>query len=880
MADQTKKIVNPFTDVDYEKPPEQDIARTVEASSGSVGGASVSRTQTEAGQSSSAIGTCSQKNEEKFYVGSLVDALIILGQLRQKTGADEYGIWIGSTGEYLKYSTASGLRLFGSGIEIQDAGGDNAFKVTVDGVDRGDVLIGELTSGNYVHWDASLAKLIIQGILQAGEVHIPDVDTTDDSFHVESNGDTYWGCTQTDWNASHDNAKGYILSSGDAVLNNATIRGVLKSSVFQKDVISAVGGTLMVANAGTLDADMTALDASTVTIKSGTSFVLNQIVRMKDGVDDEWLRITDITGAPTYVATRDLAGAYAADSNPAWKEGQAIVAQGVSDGAAAYSGGWLSLFGEGTHSPYYSVYARTGVNYNNYEERVRLGNLNGIAGIAADAYGVFIGDYAANKYFLYDDNSGDLEINGFLNGLWGFGGSGEDGALTIGAGATTTLNLGQIYNYSSISINATGTLAFTGSGHGAILNCSGNCTIAGTIELRNKEDTKIAVATTRDNLETGTGQATVPAGEGGVGGAGGAAGGGSFGGDGGDGGDSDAVSGTPGAGGAAGVNPGDDGDDGSGGNSSVGGGGGGGGRANVAGAGATAGATTATDDGGAGGNGEAGGWGSGGGGGGAGGGGWDTGDGGAGGVGGNFQGNNVEQGGKGGASGNSGSNGGNGGAGGSSGRSYTGASSAVVGGAGGHGYTNGGVGGAGGDGGSPGGAGGRGGDGLHGTGGTGGQGGGSTSGFGGDGGTGGRGGDGRTGGVGGKGGTENGGGASIGGVGGRGGDGMYGSTCLALYVAGTMNLNGMTVNAHGGAGGDGGQGGDDASDGGDGGNGGDGADIIMLSLGALSGTYTVNNTGGVAGAGGSKSAAGGGVDGVSGNDGIDGEQIITQLLQT
>lgn len=450
-----EKVINPFTDVEYENPPEQEIAETVEATSGTVGGASVSRTGTESGQPSSSnkIGMSTQKNEEKFYVGSLIDALIILGQLRQKTGADEYGIWIGNATENLKYSVASGLRLFGSGIEIQDGAANNAFKVIVDGVDRGDVIIGEESSGKFIKWDASLSTMIIQGILEAGEVHIPD-QTTANSFHIASNGDMWLGCNVADWNASHDNATAYILSTGNAVLNNATIRGVLKSSVFQKDIISAVGGVLMVANAGTLDADMTALDASTLTIKSDTSFVLNQMLRIKDGVDEEWFRVTDITGAPTYVVTRDLAGSYAADSNPAWKKGAAVVAQGVSDGAASYSGGWLSLFGEGTNSPYYSVYARTGVNYNDYEERVRLGNLNGIAGIAVDAYGIFIGDYTAGQYLMYDDVSGKLIVNrSELSNEDKFG-DGSDGDVEITANTSLTSDM----FYNTLTVKAGWTL--------------------------------------------------------------------------------------------------------------------------------------------------------------------------------------------------------------------------------------------------------------------------------------------------------------------------------------------------------------------------------------------------------------------------------------
>jgi len=84
---------------------------------------------------------------------------------------------------------------------------------------------------------------------------------------------------------------------------------------------------------------------------------------------------TPSTTTNPYSVTRDLAGTYSANSNPAWKAGTPVVKQGSSDGASAYSGGWLRLIGEGTHAPYYSVFARTGVAYNAYTEVGRLGTL-------------------------------------------------------------------------------------------------------------------------------------------------------------------------------------------------------------------------------------------------------------------------------------------------------------------------------------------------------------------------------------------------------------------------------------------------------------------------------------------------------------------------
>jgi hypothetical protein len=181
---------------------------------------------------------------------------------------------------------------------------------------------------------------------------------------------------------------------------NIKARGTLQGVTFSYDKISAIGGQLMVANADTLASDMTALDASTLTIKGETTFAVNDIILMRaiatSGIQEEWLRVTDISSAPIYVVTRDIKGDYTADNNPIWKAGTPVVKQGSSNGTDAYSGGWLRLIGEGTNAPYYSVFARDGVNYNDYAETCRLGNLNGFLDYVSDIYGIAIGNSDAS----------------------------------------------------------------------------------------------------------------------------------------------------------------------------------------------------------------------------------------------------------------------------------------------------------------------------------------------------------------------------------------------------------------------------------------------------------------------------------------------------
>jgi hypothetical protein len=140
----------------------------------------------------------------------------------------------------------------------------------------------------------------------------------------------------------------------------------------------------------------------------GTETNLQLYVRCNNNVLDQTDNSNDLTLAnsptytasspygntiPTYIVTRDLAGSFAADTNPIWQKGTAVVKVGNANATDDYSGGWLRLLGEGTNSPHYSVFSRTGVAYNAYTEIIRMGNLNGIGGNTSETFGIFMGNY-------------------------------------------------------------------------------------------------------------------------------------------------------------------------------------------------------------------------------------------------------------------------------------------------------------------------------------------------------------------------------------------------------------------------------------------------------------------------------------------------------
>jgi hypothetical protein len=176
---------------------------------------------------------------------------------------------------------------------------------------------------------------------------------------------------------------------GSAEFNNVVVRGAIRASVFQKDTINISGGNLLVLDGDVLAADMSALDSSTLRIKGNMTFAVGDILRLKDGLNDEWLTVTSIASAPTYSVTRDRAGVYPANSNPAWKAGTAV-ANYKQSGA-----GGLLLAAGVANAPYLDIFTHAGSPWSGQNIRSRLGNLNGTYGYTSNIFGAAFGDPTA-----------------------------------------------------------------------------------------------------------------------------------------------------------------------------------------------------------------------------------------------------------------------------------------------------------------------------------------------------------------------------------------------------------------------------------------------------------------------------------------------------
>ena len=91
------------------------------------------------------------------------------------------------------------------------------------GIDEGTPKFYIGTSTNYLNFDGS--SVTIYPSLTVGSLHIPDENTTDSSFHVDTAGNAWWGCTHDDFTSDNDNAVAYVLKTGVAKFQNALITG-------------------------------------------------------------------------------------------------------------------------------------------------------------------------------------------------------------------------------------------------------------------------------------------------------------------------------------------------------------------------------------------------------------------------------------------------------------------------------------------------------------------------------------------------------------------------------------------------------------------------------------------------------------------------------
>jgi len=182
-----------------------------------------------------------------------------------------------------------------------------------------------------------------------------------------------------------------IQDNGFAEFEDVRVRGRISSSVFEYDKISAVGGKLLVSNSSVLNLNVSSTD-TTITTEDSV-FSDGEIIRIKDGINEEYMEIIDSSDAPTYDVIRNI------NSNPAiptWSKGTAIVSTGKN--ISGEQTGFILLDAVSNYSPFIDINLRDSSVYNDWTTKVRIGNLEGITDLDFGGSLLGYGLYATNVY--------------------------------------------------------------------------------------------------------------------------------------------------------------------------------------------------------------------------------------------------------------------------------------------------------------------------------------------------------------------------------------------------------------------------------------------------------------------------------------------------
>ena len=242
----------------------------------------------------------------------------------------------------------------------------------------------------------------------------------------------------------------YNLGSAARLWNEGFI-SQLNAVVFAEQTLTLLGGWFSVSpDQGTIAADVS---TGATSINFGKAMTVGHFVEIR-GYDTggvlraEYLQVGSLVSGTTYNVTRGLNG-----TSAAWASGTPFRVNGTSGSGRVE----LNAF----DTPRISLLLQ-GATYNAQTETVRIGDLNGMPGVASTQYGVYLGD--ATQYLKY--TGGVLTIAGNGSGLTSIsGGNIQTGTVTATQLSVSTLsaisaNLGTVTagTITGVSISVAGGL--------------------------------------------------------------------------------------------------------------------------------------------------------------------------------------------------------------------------------------------------------------------------------------------------------------------------------------------------------------------------------------------------------------------------------------
>ena len=175
-----------------------------------------------------------------------------------------------------------------------------------------------------------------------------------------------------------------IHRDGYAEFEDVKVRGALSTTVFEKHAVSSITGSVFVSKGDVLDMDMTSLDSSLLRITGDVTFEIGEILRIKDGVADEWMEVTAIDHDNNiYAVLRDKKEIYSPNQNPQWKKGTVVVSYELPGET------FIFISKSEINSPYIDFFSHEGEPWHEVFYKCRIGNLGGIPG--CEGYGFYGG---------------------------------------------------------------------------------------------------------------------------------------------------------------------------------------------------------------------------------------------------------------------------------------------------------------------------------------------------------------------------------------------------------------------------------------------------------------------------------------------------------
>ncbi len=299
---------------------------------------------------------------------------------------------------FLTSGSSSGSPAIGLGATAYETGTGCWFGKDTDGVYK--AFIGD-AGGHHITWNGSIFEVVGSITAPLGNIGGWTIGTT--SLTAGTGGTTV-GLDSGGINpaiyagsATPGSAPARIYNNGDAYFQNVNVNGMLHTVVFSKDTISGTAGTLGIyKSAGKLK---TAVNLTTVTSidiedpASGhaTVFEVDDILRIKNGTLDVWLKVSAITDWTTWYSYT-VSNVYG-DNSGTILSGTAVIDYGIS------GDGYIILTADDTNAPFMSVMGHSGSPWSDAVTYIRTGNQNGFLGETVKKFGIGIGDSNTNlKY--------------------------------------------------------------------------------------------------------------------------------------------------------------------------------------------------------------------------------------------------------------------------------------------------------------------------------------------------------------------------------------------------------------------------------------------------------------------------------------------------